>query len=90
MYAKAAAKNYSAAQFNLALMYYEGKMVKKSVENSFIWNTIASYNGHQDAAKSRKIDQRELSSAQVKSAKQKADTMYLQIKDGSLIPPNRR
>ncbi len=78
-YKKAADKNYALAQFNLALMYFEGQGVEKSQEKSFIWNTIAAYNGYEDAAKSRDMDAHKLSKAKVASARLKADDMYLKI-----------
>lgn len=78
-YQKAADQNFALAQFNLALMYFEGKGVDKSQEKSFIWNTIAAYNGYEDAAKSRDMDAHKLSKAKVSSARLKADEMYRKI-----------
>lgn len=78
-YQAAANQNYALAQFNLALMYFEGKGVAKSLENSFIWNTIAAYNGSDDAAKSRDMDAHKLTKAKITSARLKADEMYLKI-----------
>ncbi len=36
-YQKAAANNFTLAQFNMALMYYEGLGVPKNLEKSYIW-----------------------------------------------------
>jgi len=60
-YKSAANQNYALAQFNLALLYSEGDGVEKSTEMSYVWNTIASWNGYENAEKSRLMDERELS-----------------------------
>jgi hypothetical protein len=78
-YKSAAKLNYALAQFNLALMYFEGEGIEKSQEKSYIWNVIAAYNGYEDAAKSRDMDAQTLTKAQVSSAREKADEMYLKI-----------
>jgi len=88
-YIKAASQNYTLAQFNLALMYYEGLGVDKSIEMSYIWNTIAEYNGNDQASKSRKLDEKKLSPSQIEIAKEKADSMYYKIKDGKYIGERR-
>jgi len=78
-YELAAMQNYTLAQFNLALMYFEGKGVEKSTEMSFVWNIIAASNGYEAAGKSRDMDQRKLTSAQIKTAQVKADDIYRKI-----------
>lgn len=78
-YQKAAKLNYALAQFNLALMYFEGEGVEKSLDKSYIWNVIASYNGYDDATKSRDMDAHKLTKAEVTSAKEKADEIYRKI-----------
>lgn len=88
-YTKSAAQNYTLAQFNLALMYYEGLGVDKSIEMSYIWNTIAEYNGNDQASKSRMLDEKKLSPSQIELAKEKADSMYYKIKDGKYFGERR-
>ena len=88
-YIKSAAQNYTLAQFNLALMYYEGLGVDKSIEMSYIWNTIAEYNGNDQASKSRMLDEKKLSPSQIELAKEKADSMYYKIKDGKYFGERR-
>lgn len=78
-YQKAADQNYALAQFNLALMYFEGQGVEKSTEMSYIWNTIAGYNGYADAIKSRDMDANKLSKSDVEKLHEKADVMYQKI-----------
>ena len=75
-YEKAAKLNYALAQFNLALMYFEGLGVEKSLEQSYIWNTIASFNGYQPAEQSRILDERNLGTAQIEEAREKANILY--------------
>jgi hypothetical protein len=81
-YIKSAAQNYTLAQFNLALMYFEGLGVNKSIEMSYIWNSIAEYNGNKQASQSRMLDEKKLSPSQIKLAKDKASSMYYKIKEG--------
>jgi len=81
-YVKSASQNYTLAQFNLALMYYEGLGVDKSIEMSYIWNTIAEYNGNKQASQSRMLDEKKLSPSQIELAKDKASNMYYKIKEG--------
>ncbi len=89
-YMKAAAQNYASAQFNLALMYAEGQGVEKSDEMSFIWNSIAEFNGYKDATHSRRLDERKMSPSQVESATEKANEMYQKILDGKFYSDDRR
>jgi len=60
-YQQAADQNYILAQYNLALLYSDGRGVEKSIEISFVWNTIAYWNGYPYANQSRLIDERQLS-----------------------------
>ena len=85
-YRNAANQNYALAQYNLALLYSEGRGVEKSTEMSYVWNTIASWNGYADADKSRLIDQRQLSNThtaeytdKIGEAKDKANKIYQKI-----------
>jgi TPR repeat protein len=82
-YKKAANQNYVLAQFNLALLYSEGEGVEKSTEMSFVWNTIASWNGYADAEKSRVLDERALYKTEkynrIESSIEKASDMYKKI-----------
>ena len=80
-YQNSANQNYSLAQYNLALLYSEGKGVEKSTEMSFVWNTIAFWNGYPDAEKSLKIDTRELSLIQrkIEESTDKANKIYQKI-----------
>lgn len=89
-YTKAAAQNYAAAQFNLALLYFEGQGVDKSLEMSFIWNSIAEFNGHKDASHSRKLDERKMSPSQVEEATEKANVLYQKILTGKYYGDDRR
>ncbi|WP_372769522.1 tetratricopeptide repeat protein [Pseudoalteromonas sp.] len=89
-YTKAAAQNYAAAQFNLALLYFEGQGVDKNLEMSFIWNSVAEFNGHKDASHSRKLDERKMSPSQVKDAKEKANELYQKILAGKYYGDERR
>ncbi|WP_105254555.1 tetratricopeptide repeat protein [Pseudoalteromonas sp. T1lg75] len=89
-YQKAAAQNYTLAQFNLALMYYEGLGVPKNIEKSYIWNTIAEYNGNLDASTSRKLDERKLQPDAIERAKKIADEMYEKILAGRYAGEGRR
>ncbi|WP_448213692.1 tetratricopeptide repeat protein [Colwellia sp. MEBiC06753] len=75
-YQKAAKQNYALAQFNLALMYFEGKGTEKSLEQSYIWNTIASFNGYAPAENSRILDERKMGTADIQKAREKADSLY--------------
>jgi len=82
-YQKAANQNYVLAQYNLALLYSEGKGVEKSTEMSFVWNTIASWNGYDNAEKSRVLDERALYKTEnynrIESSIEKAQTIYKKI-----------
>ncbi len=80
-YKKAANQNYALAQYNLALLYSEGKGVEKSVQMSYVWNTIASWNGYPDAEKSRLMDARDLSKKKIENSAEKANKIYRQIRD---------
>ncbi len=80
-YQNSADQNYALAQYNLALLYSEGKGVEKSTEMSLVWNTIATWNGYPDADKSRLLDERDLSKAQIESALEKANKIYRKIID---------
>ena len=88
-YEKAAASNYTLAMFNLALMYYEGLGVEKNIEKSFIWNTLAEYNGNKQATKSRKLDEKQLSPSQVERALEKANKIYWRIQEKTYFPGAR-
>ncbi|MFY8275248.1 tetratricopeptide repeat protein [Pseudoalteromonas sp. SSDWG2] len=89
-YQKAAAQNYTLAQFNLALMYYDGLGVQKSLEKSYIWNTIAEYNGNDNASTSRKLDERKLQPEVIERAKKTADDIYQRILAGRYVGEGRR
>lgn len=84
-YQSAADQNYALAQYNLALLYSEGKGVEKSVELSYIWNTIASWNGYPNAEKSRLMDERDLSKVKIDNSIEKANQIYSKIKEQQLI-----
>lgn len=84
-YQSAADQNYALAQYNLALLYSEGKGVEKSVELSYIWNTIASWNGYPNAEKSRLMDERHLSKVKIDNSIEKANQIYSKIKEQQLI-----
>ncbi|CAM4193509.1 tetratricopeptide repeat protein [Pseudoalteromonas byunsanensis] len=88
-YEKAAASNYTLAQFNLALMYYQGLGVSKNIEKSYIWNTVAEYNGSRQAAKSRQLDEQQLSPSQIERATEKANDIYYKIQERKYIPEIR-
>jgi len=78
-YKNAANQNYALAQFNLALLYSEGKGVEKSTDLSYIWNTIAAWNGYPNAEKSRLMDERELSVRKIEENIEKANKTYRNI-----------
>ncbi len=88
-YEKAAANNYTLAQFNLALMYFEGLGMPKNIEKSYIWNTIAEYNGNKKASHSRLLDERKMLPAEVELAKEKADAIYAKILAGTYAGEGR-
>ncbi|MFD2165411.1 tetratricopeptide repeat protein [Thalassotalea euphylliae] len=75
-YEKAANQNYPLAQYNLARMYFDGKGTEKSLMNSYIWNTIASFNGYKDAETSRIIDERQLGVKDIQEGREKAESIY--------------
>lgn len=79
-YQLAADQNYSLAQYNLALLYSEGKGVEKSVEKSYIWNTIAAWNGYPNAEKSRLMDEQQLPHKAIELSREKANTIYQKIR----------
>jgi hypothetical protein len=78
-YKAAANQNFSLAQFNLALLFSEGLGVEKSIEMSYVWNTLSAWNGSSDAEKSRAIDKRALSPVKIEIAEKEAHRLYLQI-----------
>ena len=78
-YQSAADQNYALAQYNLALLYSEGKGVEKSIDWSYVWNTIASWNGYLNAETSRIIDERLLSKIKIEQGREKANTIYQKI-----------
>ena len=78
-YISAADLNFPLAQYNLALLYSEGKGVEKSTELSYVWNTIASWNGYPDAETSRLIDERALTKKKILLAREKANQIYQKI-----------
>jgi hypothetical protein len=80
-YQLAADQNYSLAQYNLALLYSAGKGVEKSVEKSYIWNTIASWNGYPNAEKSRLMDEQQLPHKAIELSREKANTIYSKIRN---------
>lgn len=80
-YQTSANQNYALAQYNLALLYSEGRGVEKSTEMSYVWNTIAGWNGYQNADKSRILDERELSKENLESGYEKANQIYRKIKN---------
>jgi len=84
-YQSAADQNYALAQYNLALLYSEGKGVAKSTEMSYVWNTIASWNGYPDAEKSRLMDERDLSKKKIEDSIEKANTLFNKIREQQLI-----
>jgi TPR repeat protein len=86
---KAAANNYTLAQFNLALMYFEGLGMPKNLEMSYVWNTIAEYNGNMQASHSRKLDERTMLPKEVAEAKEKADAIYNKILAGTYAGEGR-
>ncbi|WP_213609623.1 tetratricopeptide repeat protein [Pseudoalteromonas sp.] len=88
-YEKAAANNYTLAQFNLALMHFEGLGMPKNLEMSYIWNTIAEYNGNMQASHSRKLDERSMLPKEVERAKEKADAIYEKILAGTYAGEGR-
>ena len=75
-YEYAAKQNYALAQFNLALLYAEGLGVDRSIEQSYIWNTVSSFNGYKPAETSRIIDERSMGKEQVDKAREKANSLY--------------
>jgi TPR repeat protein len=79
-YQRAADQNYALAQYNLALLYSEGKGVEKSTQMSYVWNTIASWNGYPNAERSRLMDQRDLSKHKIEVGIEKANQIYNKIK----------
>lgn len=79
-YQNAANQNYVLAQYNLALLYSEGKGVEKSTEMSFVWNTIASWNGYANAEKSRLMDERDLPYKKIEMTIDKANKIYQKIR----------
>ncbi len=79
-YKLAADQNYSLAQYNLALLYSEGKGVEHSIEKSYIWNTIASWNGYPNAEKSRLMDEQHLSHKAIELSREKANMIYQKIR----------
>ncbi|MEW6995305.1 tetratricopeptide repeat protein [Colwelliaceae bacterium MEBiC 14330] len=84
-YQSAADQNYVLAQYNLALLYSEGKGVEKSTEMSYVWNTIASWNGYDNAEKSRLMDERDLARStsykNIEASKEKATAIYHKIRE---------
>ncbi|WNC73492.1 tetratricopeptide repeat protein [Thalassotalea psychrophila] len=78
-YEDAAMQNFALAQFNLALLYFDGLGVTKDIEKSYIWNRVAAFNGYDPAEKSMNMDSKSLSREQIKSARERADELYLKI-----------
>lgn len=78
-YKDAAMQNFALAQFNLALLYFDGLGVTKDIEKSYIWNRVAAFNGYEPAEKSMNLDSKSLSREQIKSARERADELYLKI-----------
>jgi len=84
-YQSSADQNYALAQYNLALLYSEGKGVEKSTSMSYVWNTVASWNGYPDAEQSRLMDERDLSTKKIENSIEKANTIYNKIREQQLI-----
>ncbi|GAW97930.1 MULTISPECIES: tetratricopeptide repeat protein [Colwellia] len=80
-YQNSANQNYALAQYNLALLYSEGKGVEKSTPMSFVWNTMASWNGYPNAEKSRIMDERDLSRLEIIESLEKANQIYKKIRN---------
>ncbi|PKG82740.1 sel1 repeat family protein [Colwellia sp. 75C3] len=78
-YKTAANLNYALAQYNLALLYSEGKGVEKSIDLSYVWNTVAAWNGYPNAEKSRNMDARELSQRKIEENIETANKIYRKI-----------
>ncbi|GLX78929.1 hypothetical protein tinsulaeT_22690 [Thalassotalea insulae] len=78
-YKKAARQNYALAQFNLALMYFEGRGVKKDLNMSYVWNYIAAKSGYKPAEKSRDMDEHKLSIEDIKTGRERAESLHEQI-----------
>ena len=78
-YEKAANQNYALAQYNLALMHAEGKGTKKNLLQSYVWNTVASFNGYKNAETSRVIDQRNMSTKDIQTGNTQAKSLYTNL-----------
>lgn len=78
-YEDAAMQNFALAQFNLALLYFDGLGVTKNLEMSYIWNRVAAFNGYEPAEQSMNMDSKSLSREQIKSARERADELYLKV-----------
>lgn len=84
-YQSAADQNFALAQYNLALLYSEGRGVEKSTEMSYVWNTIASWNGYPNAEKSRLMDERDLSKKKIENGIEKANDIFSKIREQQKI-----
>ncbi|MEI6895128.1 MAG: tetratricopeptide repeat protein [Colwellia sp.] len=80
-YKRSAKQNYALAQFNLALLYSEGKGVEQSTDLSYVWNTVAAWNGYQKAEDSRLIDSRGMSQGRTEANMEKATRIYKNIQN---------
>ncbi len=78
-YRKAAEQGYATAQNNLGWMYKNGEGVEKNPETAYMWFYLAVTNGYEKARKGIDdleskglLNMRELSSAEIQRAKERA------------------
>jgi TPR repeat protein len=71
-YREAASRGHIQAQFNLGIMYFEGKGVEKELRSAYYWLAVASEQGDEDArAQLRKVAAN-MSAAQITEAETRA------------------
>ena len=78
-YRKAAEQGDAVAQYNLGIMYSDGRGVPQNYSEAYVWSSLAATSGDEDAVHNRDIYAKKLSSDALISAKQKAAKLYEKI-----------
>ena len=79
-YQKAAEQGDVRALFIVGVMYYDGQGTPKNYFQSYVWQSIASAQGHESAGHNLKILERKMSPEQISQAQQKAAALWEKIK----------
>lgn len=81
LFTMAGLQNFHEAQFNIGVQYARGEGVKQDIGKAYAWFSAAQGNGNPRAEEVLKNIERELSPDQLKTVKQMAEELKLQLKN---------